>query len=287
MKSEYSGIFQLPRRRTGTHVKWLADASAFKVLWAGLAAYLLVVFAFSLIEIISLHQGKPLVFYQGSNPPKNADEWQIVYFNFVTILTIGYGDFTPRGFGQFLAVSEAIIGTGVVGITIAALTAKFLSPPRNSVVFSRYGYYCTEDQRFLLIFVNTTKNLLINAEMCSYFKLGGDWGVGLPIRSPFVTQAVQTFFMDQVPPNEIVDKLQDGDVFRFSIAGRIGGTDFSTAIQYSPEEIIVLPNRGKLIAYPGFWNFDFTSEEFIKMFHYRPPEAPTLVEYVASKRSNH
>jgi hypothetical protein len=283
MKSEYPSAFELPRERTGTIVRWLAEATVARVSWLGLTVYLAVVLIFSAIEIIALYYGIPLVVYQQGDMTKAADGWLILYFNFVTILTIGYGDFTPAGMGKVLAISEAIVGTGVLGVTIAALTAKFLSPPRNSIVFSKYGYYCIDEQRFLIIFVNTTKNLLVNVEMSSYFKLGGDWGVRNSIRSPFVTQAVQTFFLDCVPIGDLVKNLTDGDVFRFAIECRIGDTAFSIAIQYSPEEIIVLPDRKELIAYPGFWNFDFRSEEFSRMFHYRPDGAPTLVEYLGTR----
>jgi hypothetical protein len=104
--------------------------------------------------------------------------------------------------------------------------------------------------------------------------------VGIPIRSPLVTQSVQTFFLDQIAPDSLAEKLRDGDVFRFSIEGRIGDTAFSRAIQCHPQEIIVLPNREKLTTYEGFLNPDFRSETFAQMFHYRPPDAPSLLEYL-------
>jgi hypothetical protein len=285
MNREDLAVCQLPKKRTGVLLKRLADASATKVAFVGLLIYLGVVFVFWGIEYFYMTKGSPLVIYQDENDRhekilKPADGCQILYFNFVTILTIGYGDFTPAGIGRFLAILEAIIGTGVVGVSIAALTAKFLSAPRAAVVFSRYAYYCYEDGRFLVIFLNTTRNLLINAEMSSFFKLGGDWGVRPSIRSPLITRAVQTFFMDQVPKSELVTKLKEGDAFRFGISGQIGDTKYSTAIQYSPHEIIVIPNRNELTEYEGFRSVDLTSDEFVKMFHYRPPNSLTLVAYV-------
>ena len=111
-------------------------------------------------------------------------------------------------------VLEAILGTGVLGITLAALTAKFLSAPKNAVVFSRHAYYCTEDDNFLVIYLNTTRSRMVHAEISSYFKLGGDWMVGPSASSPLVTRAVQTFFTDFVPEDQLVDLLnEESDAF--------------------------------------------------------------------------
>ena len=280
MKADDFAARQLPKKRTGARVRWLANASATKVGITGVACYVTVVFCFWIVESIYLYRGAPLVVHQENNAAVPADACQILYFNFVTILTIGYGDFIPVGLGRLFVVLEGIIGAAVFGLTIAALAAKFLSPPRNAIVFSRYGYYCTNEERFLLIFVNTTKNFVINAEMSSYFKLGGDWGVRPSIKSPFITQAVQTFFMDHVCLDSLVNKLRTGDAFRFGISGTIGHTAFSTAIEYSPVEIIVLPNRDELISFKGFKDPNFSSEEFVRMFYYRPANAPTLLEFV-------
>jgi len=276
---------ELPRRRTGRRLRWVSDASVWRIASLGIAAYVGLVLVFSIIEFLIHQFGGQAVVHQVDKQIVSANIWEILYFNFVTILTIGYGDFFPVGFGRVLAVAEGMLGVGIIGVVIAALTAKFLSAPRESIVFSRFGYYCTDEQRFLLIFVNTTNNRMVNAEMASYFKLGGDWSVREAIRSPFITQSVQTFFMDKVPITELVERLRDGDVFRFSIVGRLGDAAFSTAIQYSPEEIIVLPNREILVAYSGFSPVDFNSPGLVEMFNYRPENAPTLVDFVEQSRS--
>jgi len=276
---------ELPKRRTGRRLRWLSDASVWRIASLGIVAYAGLVLVFSIIEILIHKFGGEVVVHQVDKQIVPADNWETVYFNFVTILTIGYGDFFPVGFGRLLAVGEAMLGMGIIGVVIAALTAKFLSAPRESIVFSRFGYYCTDQQRFLLIFVNTTNNRMVNAEMASYFKLGGDWSVREAIRSPFITQSVQTFFMDKVSITELVDRLKDGDAFRFSLVGRLGDAAFSTAIQYSAEEIIVLQNREKLVAYPGFSPPDFNSPELVEMFNYRPENAPTLREFVEQQRA--
>jgi hypothetical protein len=275
------GSSELPRKRLGWHVHWLAHSSWARILICGLMLYGVTVLFFSCIEAISLHFNHHLV---EDSQGASAGFWDILYFNFVTILTIGYGEFTPVNLGRILSMIEALFGIGFFGLIVAVVTAKLLAPPRDTVVFSRFAYYCLEDQRFLLIFVNTTKDLLINVEMSSYFKLGGDWVVRPSIRSPFVGQSVQTFFLDKVPLEDLIRLLQPTDVFRLSISGRVGDVFFATPIEYSANEILVLPNRKVLTEYPGFRNPNFSSSEMAQMFHYRPDDAPSLDCYIAGVR---
>jgi hypothetical protein len=125
----------------------------------------------------------------------------------------------------------------------------------------------------------------VNAEISSYFKLGGDWQVRPSVRSPFVTRAVQTFFTDRVGEQELVRFLDEAsDAFRFGISGQLGGAPVSVAIEYKPADIVVIANREPLTTYPGFWDVDLKSPELETMFHYRPAGARTLSEYVETKR---
>jgi hypothetical protein len=270
----------LPRRRVFSFVEIVSRSSVWELLCAGMLVYILPVVGCSLIEAIFLWTGHPIVFTK-ENP---ATFWDLLYFNFVTILTIGYGDFCPVGVGRFFSVVEGIVGVGLFGILVAAVTTKLLSPGNNSVVFSCYGYYCTDQERFLLIFVNTTNTNIVNVDMTSYFKLGGDWGVRPPIRTPFITSSVQTFFLDEEKLENIVESLRDGDVFRFGLSGQLGLSTYSVAVQYQAHEIIVIQNREALTQYPGFHSPDFNSVDISKMFHYRPPGSLTLSEYVDRKR---
>ena len=273
----------LPARRTGAHLKTLGKQSFWRILAIGLMVYSAFALAFSLVDYASLLLGRPLVQSAADATPASFPD--IVYFNFITILTIGYGDFVPLGPGRALAVLEAVLGTGLMGILIAALTAKFLSAPRNSVVFSRFAYYCVEPQCFLIVYVNTSVDRIVNAETSCYFKLGGDWDVDVPVRSPFITQAVQTVYVHDLGHDDIVARLKKRDALRVAIGGQICGTAFATSIQYSADEIIVLPNRQPLVEYDGFWEPDFASVELAEMFHYRPPDAPTLAQYVQNRRN--
>lgn len=270
----------LPTQRHTSFVELVSQRPFWQIAVVGLLLYLAPVIVFSAIEALLASSGHPVVYHQD----KPADICELPYFNFITIITIGYGDLQPTGVGRFFSIIEGILGVGVFGLLVAALTTKLLSPRRDSIVFSRYGYYCTDQQRFLLIFVNTTNRILVNADMTSYFKLGGDWSVRQAIRTPFVTKSVQTFFLDPEPLKGVVAHLREDDVFRFGITGFLGISMYSTAVEYKADQIIVLRNRDALTAYEGFKSPDFHSEDISNMFHYRPDGALNLVEYVARER---
>jgi hypothetical protein len=118
--------------------------------------------------------------------------WDLLYFNFTTILTVGYGDYVPVSFGRFLSIAEAIFGLVLFGAIISVATIKAMLPPKNAVAFSKYGYYCTDEQTFLVIFVNTTSSFLVNPEMCSYYRQDDRWVVRPSYRAPFIGHSVWT-----------------------------------------------------------------------------------------------
>jgi hypothetical protein len=180
---------------------------------------------------------------------------------------------------------EALLGAGLFGLFISIVTAKILAAPVNTVVFSRFAYDCTDDQRFLVIFVNTTRSLLENVDISSYMKLGGDWVVDVPVRTPFIGKSVWTFHMNTIAESRLISELGKDDLFRCALTGQIGSTTFSAAMQYSITEILVIPNRDELITFQGFWDADLSSEEVVKMFHYEPEGALTLASFVGTRRS--
>jgi hypothetical protein len=278
-------LTRLPHRRTGRRVEWLATKPIWLIGIIGFTLYILIILVVSGVEWCLSGPGRTWV---KAADGTSVGMWDVVYFNFVSILTIGYGDYSPNGVGaRITTIFEAFIGTGILGISLAALTAKFLSPPNDAIVFSRYAYYCTEDEKFLVIYLNTTQSRLVNAEISSYFKLGGDWHVRPSVRSPFVTRAVQTFFTDSVAPQDLANSLNEAsDAFRFGISGQLGATSFSTAIEYKPVDIIVIPNRSALISFAGFWKPNLKSQKFQEMFHYHPSESQTLMEYVEKLRQS-
>jgi|GEM_PF-3029769 len=267
----------LPRSRAFSFIEVVAARSARTILLAGLCLY---IFPIAMITLAEYYWPSTLVFYGDKTPASLGDLW---YFNFITILTVGYGDLHPVGMGRCFAVVEAVWGMLVFSLLIAALTAKVMSAPRNAIVFSRYCYYCTDQQMVLLIFVNTTRSILIDADMSSYLKLGGHWLVTHSIRSPFMTRSVQTFFIRKVPLDDIVTHLQVNDVFRFSISGKLCGASCSTAIEYDVSNIRVLQHREQLTQYKGLIEPTFKTD-ISEMFHYCPDRLVSLVDFVANKR---
>lgn len=265
----------LPEERRISFVEFVSCCSIWEIMLIGISLYVLPVIVTSVIEGLFIYADNPVI-YIGDYA---AGMWDLIYFNFVTIITIGYGDVHPISWGRFLSVLEGILGVGIFGVLVAAVTTKLLTARHDSIVFSRYGYYCTDEQRFLLIFVNTTHSYIFNVDMTSYFKLGGDWRVRSSIRTPFITTSVQTFYLDEKSLEEIVELLREGDVFRFGVSGSIGLSRYSAAVEYHADEIIVIPNREELTCYRGFHSPDFKTN-ISEMFHYRPAWSSTLAEYV-------
>ena len=274
---------ELPRNRSGRPLTLLERLTMRQLIGIGLLLYICIVLFISVLEYAFHVAGYDFVF---NNDSAATDFWDILYFNFTTALTIGYGDLHPVHFGKFISILEAFIGVALFSSMVAVLTAKAFLPPRNTIVFSKYAYYCTEPQRFLIIFLNTTESNLDNIEISSYFKLGGDWSVGPSITSPFITQSVQTFYIDECEESRVVRLLRRGDCLRVGIAGELGSANFSTSIQYNADEILVISNRSELVTFfEPLWRPDFTSPEFQRMFHYHPDGALTLREYVEAARA--
>jgi hypothetical protein len=171
-------------------------------------------------------------------------------------------------------------------VIVAVLTLKGLSPPTNTIVFSKRAFYCTDTERFLIIFVNTNVGRLGNVAISSYFKLSGDWGVRPHITAPLITQSVQTFHVDKVYQSRLIEQLRDGDCLRVGIDAKMDFSSFSGSIQYSSDEIFVIANRRKLIDFfEDRWNPNFASPELLKVFHEGcDAGAPTLKAAVERAR---
>jgi hypothetical protein len=116
-----------------------------------------------------------------------------------------------------------------------------------------------------------------------YFKLGQDWTTLPPIKVPFITKSVQTFYLSFLPLEKIKARLHYLDCLRVGITGSLGMSNYSTFVEYGLEDILVVPNRAELTNYPGFYQVDqfLSSEEFQHYFHYYPKNAIKLSEFVA------
>ena len=53
--------------------------------------------------------------------------WNALYFSFVTVSSLGYGDIAPMGFSKFLACLEVLLGLILMGIMLAKLTSARLA----------------------------------------------------------------------------------------------------------------------------------------------------------------
>jgi hypothetical protein len=271
----------LPKRTSKSLIEKLDKLSITKIIFSGLVAYLFIVLIFTIVQY---ELQTPETYFGSAVGP--SDFTDLLYFNFATILTIGYGDLSPRGYFRILAIVEAIIGVGIFSLFISVLTIKILLPKKTTIIFSKHGYYSLKDNRFMIIYLNTARDFIINVEICSYVKIGNDWSVSPAVKAPFITRAVQTFFLDEISINDLVKTYVPRDCFRIGISGTLGMASYSTSIEYTFENIIVIPNRNELTKYQGFWDVDnfLGTKDFNDKFHYRPENSETLFEYISMKR---
>ena len=234
---KYPGKFKLPAKRNGmAPVEFLYRVSVIRLILFGIFAYALIACIFSVIEYFLK---SPLAHFKETPAPLGF--WDLIYFNFTTILTVGYGDYSPLGYVRILSVIEAFIGVGLYSFFVAVLTIKSFFPKKHSIVFSKYGYYSLEDKKFLIIFLNTAKENITNAEICSYFKLGDDWEIRPSGKAPFITKSVQTFFVtDDFSIEELKEKFHPYDCLRVGISGGIDSAVTSTLCALTGKPVIVL-----------------------------------------------
>lgn len=94
-----------------------------------LCLYLLVglFFAFAYVAIQNLG-GAP--FFSNGNPATSA---RSVYYSFVTLTTVGYGDLTARtNLGHTLSVTEALLGQIYLVTVVAVIVGHFVPRSRSS-----------------------------------------------------------------------------------------------------------------------------------------------------------
>jgi hypothetical protein len=64
-------------------------------------------------------------------PPALVPDW--IYFSFVTITTLGYGDITPVTLtARSLSFAEAIVGQFYIAVLVAGLVSAYISAKQNS-----------------------------------------------------------------------------------------------------------------------------------------------------------
>ena len=98
--------------------------------YGAVCVYLLIAMFFaSCFAVIGAASGQG--FFAQIQPPAKASSTDYLYFSFVTITTVGYGDLTARGdVGRMTAVLEAILGQLYL-ITVVALVVQNLGRARK------------------------------------------------------------------------------------------------------------------------------------------------------------
>ncbi len=120
----------------------LLEASVtLETLRGAICAYLLIAFAFAciytFIEVVfpgSFSYGAHSLDLGGNY---NFFSW-ILYFSFVTLLTIGYGDLTPlNSFSQSFSILEGIVGQFYVAMLVSRLIAVYSPSSKNNILKSQ------------------------------------------------------------------------------------------------------------------------------------------------------
>jgi len=143
---ETSASLNIPKNNTNRFIDFINKLENKKLLLFGVGLYVLPIVVISVVMSIFANNGHNVLLNQ-CNYVK--DFFEIVYFNFITILTVGYGDITPIGIFRLLAVFEALYGVAILGLIIGVVIIKITNPSLDSIVFSRYCFYAKNEKSFL------------------------------------------------------------------------------------------------------------------------------------------
>jgi hypothetical protein len=103
----------------------------------GICVYLLIGLCFAMMFalIVDLEPGAIVeenVAIERSMTEQSSHATKLLYFSFVTLTTLGYGDISPRSeLAQMMAVGEAVIGQLYLAIFVARLVALYVSGDRH------------------------------------------------------------------------------------------------------------------------------------------------------------
>jgi len=99
------------------------DAGALDRVIAGVCGYLILGLLWTDLYTIVEHFGDGVIRYSNGEPAL-AGDGSLVYFSFVTLTTLGYGDISPATpLTRILAAMEAVAGTLYLAVLIASLLA--------------------------------------------------------------------------------------------------------------------------------------------------------------------
>jgi hypothetical protein len=108
----------------------------------GIVGYLLIGFTWAFAyQLLILQLPGAIRFDSGTADTRTGQENQLLYFSFVTLTTVGYGDVRPvHPVGRSLAVAEALVGqlyiaimiSSLVGMALNARSARMVEDPNES-----------------------------------------------------------------------------------------------------------------------------------------------------------
>jgi len=117
--------------RTGKQVLFTGDIDNNKILGA-ICLYLLMGLIWAVFYTLV-----QLTFSGGFNNISNSNEWfslfpDFIYFSFVTLTTLGFGDVSPNlPLARFLVYLEAIVGQFYLAILVASLVGSHMANSKN------------------------------------------------------------------------------------------------------------------------------------------------------------
>jgi hypothetical protein len=105
----------------------------------GICVYLLMGLVFAMmfglicdVEPGSIVEGVPPIAITRAMSDESSHATKLLYYSFVTMTTLGYGDITPRSeLAQMMAVAEAVIGQLYLAIFVARLVALYVAEDRR------------------------------------------------------------------------------------------------------------------------------------------------------------
>lgn len=271
------GITTLSLRHTNSLINYIDKHSVFSLILQGIVIYLLLVFIFSILFFITAKLGYNVI---ENNGTEVTDFWGILYFNLITVLAIGYEEYAPIGVGRFFAITEAIFSYGLFAALIGIIILKLTQPAKDSVVFSKYCYYIEDEERFVVVFINTNRKHLINSEMFSLLKVNRDFILRPGYKTPYIGNSAWTFGIDFLSKDKIQKlTIWPDDGIKFGITGSYGFANFAASMKYSFDKVYVLKTRKSLTSLKLLREPDFKDPKMKDEFHYIPQDKITFLEY--------
>ena len=104
-----------------------------EVLCAGISVYLILGLLWGLAyTLVAQANPNAFSFSTSSGTAATMSGFTAIYFSFITLATLGYGDITPAAdIARMLAMLEAMTGTLFVGVMIARLVSLYSAPGQS------------------------------------------------------------------------------------------------------------------------------------------------------------